>query len=75
MCGGLNICVPMCGHRYLRIEFNEETIGTVEYLIFQRKTDNMWWSNSFSFSLWMLSPVNRFKSRNKMELFSTASFR
>ena len=63
-CQYVGISLSVCRHVCLWTELNQETIRNVEYFILQVKSVNMWWSNYFSFSVWMLSPENRFKSRN-----------
>ena len=63
ICGGLILSLSVYRHICMWTELNQGTIITVEYQFLQAKSVNMCWSDSFSFSMWMLSPVNRFKSR------------
>ena len=53
ICGGLFLSLSVCGSIRLWIEFNAETIGTVKHQILQAISVSMWWSVSFSFSVWI----------------------
>ena len=59
ICGGLRLCISVCGGRYLSKENNEKTIRNVEQLTHAVMCGNMQWSFSFHLSVWMWIPVNR----------------
>ena len=51
ICGGLRLCISVCGYGYLSTGHNEETIGTLTHLSHQVMFVNMWYSDYLSFSV------------------------
>ena len=64
ICGGLILYLSVCGHICLWSETNQETSSIVQHLIHQVTPINVWWSDSFSFSIWTHLSLDRNKSRN-----------
>ena len=64
ICGGLRLCISVCGGGCLSKEQNEKTIRNVEQLTHAVMCGNMRWSFSFHLSVWMWIPVNRPQWRN-----------
>ena len=59
ICGGLRLCISVCGGVYLSKENNEKTIRNVEQLTHAVMCGNMRWSFSFHLSVWMWITVKR----------------
>ena len=64
ICGGLRLCISVCGGGYLSTEYNEKTIRNVEQLTHEVMCGNMWCFFSLHLSVWMWIPVNRPQWRN-----------
>ena len=64
ICGGLCLCISVCGGGYLSTENNEKKIRNVAQLSHAVMCGNMRWSFSFHLSGWMWIPVNRLQWRN-----------
>ena len=70
ICGGLRLCISVCGGGYLSKENNEKTMRNVDQLTHAVMCGNMRWSFSFHLSVWMWIPVNRPQWRNNRNFCS-----
>ena len=66
ICGGLRLSISVCGCGYLSTDHNEETMGTVAHLSHQVMSVNMWYSDYFSFSVWIQIPVDSMQRRKNL---------
>ena len=62
ICGGLILSLSVCEWWSL-LTILKEAMGNIVHLIDQRISDSVWLFMSFSFSVWIHTPVNRVKWR------------
>ena len=70
ICGGLHLCISVCGCGYLSTEHNEETIGTLAHLSQQVMSVNMWYWDCLSFS--SIGSSGRVGGAKKHEIYVAA---